>query len=98
VKLIQNLSEMIDEEIADAYKYAKCYLEHKDFEPELARTFSMLANEELNHSNMLHTQVVRIIKQYRDQNGEPPAPMMAVYDFLHKRSIDKANEVKVMLA
>ena len=98
MNLIERLSEMIDEEISDARKYALCYQEHKDFEPELARTFSILANEELNHMKMLHDQVVRIIGDYRKANGEPPANMMAIYDYLHKRQIEKVAEVKALLA
>lgn len=97
MKLIQKLADMIDEEIADARRYAKCALEHKDMDPELARTFTMLANEELNHSNMLHTQVVRIIKKYREENGEPPAHMLTIYEYLHDKSIEKAAEVRLLL-
>ena len=97
MKIIQRLSDMIDEEISDARHYARCALEQKDLDPELARTFTMLANEELNHSNMLHTQVVRIIKKYREENGEPPAHMMTIYEYLHNKSIEKAAEVKLLL-
>ena len=98
MKIIQNLSDMIDEEIVDARKYARCALEQRDLDPELARTFSTLADEELNHSNMLHNQVVRIIKKYREENGEPPAHMMTIYEYLHNRSIAKAAEVRLLLA
>jgi len=97
MKIIEKLSEMIDEEIHDAMKYAKCALEHDD-DPELQRTFTMLSNEELNHMNILHAQVVRIIKKYRETNGEPPADMMAVYNYLHKKQIDKVAEVKSLLS
>ena len=97
MKIIERLSEMIDEEIADAHKYAVCAAEQKDLDPELSRTFLMLANEEMNHSNMLHTQVVRLIKKYREENGEPPADMMAIYNYLHKKSVEKAAAVKAML-
>ena len=97
MKIIEKLSEMIDEEISDAYKYAKCSLEHDD-DPELSRTFTLLANEELNHMNMLHAQVVRLIKKVREENGEPPASMMAVYDYLHGKQIDKVSEVKAILS
>lgn len=97
MKIIEKLSDMISEEIDDAMKYAKCAHMHED-DPELARTFKMLANEELNHMNMLHTQVTRIIKAYRDEHGEPPAPMMAIYDYLHRKQIDKVAEVKSLLS
>ena len=98
MKIIQKLADMINEEIADAHRYARCYEEYKDFEPELSRMFSTLANEELNHATIIHAQVVRIIKKYRDENGEPPAHMQAIYDYLHQRSIDKSNEVRLMLS
>ena len=98
MKIIQDLSEMIDEEVSDAEKYAKCALMHKEDDPELSRTFSQLANEELGHVDRLHSQITRIIKAYREEQGEPPAPMMAVYNFLHKRAIDKVASVRTLLS
>ena len=97
MKIIEQLSDMISEEIDDAMKYAKCAKMHED-DMELSRTFSLLANEELNHMDILHSQVTRIIKDYRENRGEPPADMMAVYNYLHKRQIDRVADVKSMLA
>ena len=96
MKIIMRLSDMIDEEIDDALKYAKCAMEHDD-DPELARTFTLLANEELNHMNLLHNQVARIIKLKRERDGEPPAPMMAVYEYVHQKQIDKVADVRSLL-
>lgn len=98
MKLIQELSEMIEEEIEGAHDYAKEALEHKTDDPSLAQTFYEIAGVELEHVNMLHKQVVRIIEQHRKEHGEPPAPMQAVYDYLHKKQIEKVAEVKHYLA
>lgn len=94
MKLIQRLSEMIDEEIEDAEKYAKCALEYKGKNNGLADVFFQLSLEEMQHMNRLHKAVVDAIQDYRANNGEPPANMMAIYDYLHRKQIDKATEVK----
>lgn len=43
--------------------------------------------------NTLHKDVVRLIGEHRREHGEPPADMMAVYEYLHKRAVEKAGEV-----
>lgn len=96
MKLIQKLSEMVDEEIGDAYKYAKCALEYKDTNPNLSKVFFDLSAAEMQHMTMLHTEVVKLIEKYRQEKGEPPEGMKAVYDYLHQKQIDKATEVKTL--
>jgi len=98
MKIIQKLSDMIEEEISDAMKYARCYQAHREDDPELARTFSQLSLEELTHVERLHAQVVRLIKDYRDTHGEPPSHMQAIYNYLHERNIDKVSKVRLMLS
>lgn len=98
MQVIERLSEMIDEEIGDAMKYAKCALEYRDENPALADMFIRLADEEMKHMMTLHLHVVGIIEDYKKRNGEPPETMKTVYNILHRRHIDKAAEAKATIS
>lgn len=41
-----------------------------------------------------HDAVVALIEGYRKEHGEPPAPMMAIYNYMHERHINKAAAIK----
>ena len=98
MKLIETLSEKISEEIHDAKSYAELALENREAYPELAQTLYDLSVEEMGHMSRLHTALAGVIEKYRKEKGEPPAAMLTVYDYLHKKQIAHASEVKNLQA
>ena len=98
MKYIEMLSERIEDEIADAKKYAMDALEYKERRPELSKRFYNLSTQEMEHMKILHDSVVEIINEYRKTHGDPPADMQARYDWVHKKHIKAASEVKILQA
>lgn len=98
MKDIEMLSERIEDEIADAKKYAMDALEYKERRPELSKRFYNLSTQEMEHMKVLHDSVVEMINEYKKTNGDPPPAMQARYDWEHKRHIKAAAEVKNLQA
>lgn len=96
MKKIEMLVDMIDEELEGAKTYIKKALDLKEKDRELAEMFYRLSGEEMTHVDMLHKQVMEVIMEYKRKNGDPPAVMEAVYDFLHKRHMAAAAEITNM--
>lgn len=96
MKLIKDIVEMISDEIEGAEHYAKSALKHKSDNPVLAKTFYDISTDEMRHVDLLHSEVVKLIEEHRKTKGEPPASMMAVYDYLHEKHIEEAKEVKIL--
>jgi rubrerythrin len=94
MKVIRELSEMIEEELDGAEEYARCALHYKEEFPDVARVLYDISMQEMNHVNMLHGEVVAVIEKHRRERGDPPAAMMAVYEYVHKKHIDKLAEAK----
>ena len=97
MKMIESIVDMIDEEIDGAEHYARCALKHKDDFPSAAAAFHHIATEELRHIDILHVEVKKIIAEHRSAHGEPPAAMLAVWDYVHKKMIERVEKVKGLL-
>lgn len=94
MKIIKTLEELIEDEIHDVKKYAQLAAEVKKDHPGLAQVFYNISTQEDAHQAALHAEVVKLIENYRKTNGEPPAAMLAVYDYIHKKHIEKMEEAR----
>jgi hypothetical protein len=94
MKLIRELAEQIEDEICDVKHYAKMAIEVKAEHPALAQVLYSISTQEDSHQAALHNEVVKLIEEHRRTHGEPPAAMMAVYEYVHKRHIEKMAEAR----
>ena len=94
MKLIKELEELIEDEISDVKKYAQMAAELKAEHPGLAQVLYTISTQEEAHQAAIHTEAVKLIEEHRRSHGEPPAAMMAVYDYIHKRHIEKMAEAR----
>lgn len=95
MKIIKCLSELIEEELADADKYIDLAMRWKSEEPDTADLFYELSTEEMGHMEKLHEEVSELIEDYRKEHGEPPKEMMVLYEYLHEKHIGTATQIKI---
>lgn len=97
MKIIKMLVEQIEDEACGAEEYAKLAMQYKEEDKLLADNYAKMAEVELQHVDLLHAQVVRIIKAWQAKGNETPPAMAAVYDYVHKNQIDKVARIKFLL-
>ena len=97
MKIIAKIVDMIQDELDGAEEYAICSAKWKTEYPKLADRLHDLAGIEMQHSRILHDEVTRLIESYRQEHGEPPADMLAIYNYEHEKAIKKAAEIKAMI-
>lgn len=95
MKLIRDLEERIHDEIGDIKWYAKKAAEMKADHPTLAQVLYNISTQEDAHQAAIHNEVVKIIEEHRRTHGDPPAAMMAVYEYMHKKAIDELAEARM---
>ena len=96
MKIIERISERIEDEIKDAKNYTLMAIEIREDFPEMSRILFTIGNQEMEHMRMLHDGVTGIIQKYRAEHGEPPEKMLAVYEYLHEKQIREAADAKLI--
>ena len=97
MKIIAKIVDMIQDELDGAEKYALCAIKWKAEYPKLSARLNELAGVEMQHSRILHDEVTRLIESYRQEHGEPPADMLAIYNYEHEKAIKKAAQIKSLI-
>lgn len=84
---IEKTLDMAEDNIKAAIKYQMDY-------PIVAKAFYNQSTLLMDSIKGQHDAVVALIEGYRKEKGEPPAPMMTMYNYLHGRHIEQAAAIK----
>lgn len=94
MRIIKCLSEDIEKTLDHAEDCIKQAIMYKDEYPAAARAFYNKSVALMDTIKLSHDAVVALITDYRKEKGEPPAPMMAIYNYMHERHINKTAAIR----
>lgn len=94
MKVIKCMCETIEDTLDMAEDYIKKAIMYKNEYPLAAKAYYNQSIVLMDSLKGLHDGVVGLIEGYRKEKGEPPTPMMAIYDYMHERHINKAAAVR----
>lgn len=92
--IIKCLSEDIEKTMDLAEENIKAAIMYKNDYPIAAKSFYVKSVTLMDSIKPQHEAVVGLIEEYKKLKGEPPAPMMAIYNYMHERHINKAAAIK----
>lgn len=92
--VIKCLSENIEQTLDAAEENIKKAFKFKSEFPVAARAFYNQSVILMDSIKGQHDAIVALIEGYKKEKGEAPAPMMAIYDYMHERQINLAAAVK----
>ena len=96
MKIIKCLCEDIESTLDAAEHDIKEALMYKEEYPIVAKSFYAKSVALMDTIKLQHDAVVALIDQVRKEKGEPPASMMAIYDYMHERQINKAAAIRAL--
>lgn len=96
MQVIKCLSENIECTLDAAEENIKKAIKYKDEYPVAAKAFYNQSVTLMDSIKGQHEAVVSLIDDYRKAKGDPPAPMMAIYDYMHERQMTQAAGIKAL--
>lgn len=97
MKIIKELAGQMRSELHDADKYAKLAMQYKDSDNDLADMYYNLGKQELDHANIEHKQVVRLIQDSQSRGIQPPPGMLEMWEWEHEQLIEEQRAATLML-
>ena len=96
MKVIKCLSEDIECTLDIAEEDIKKAIMYKEEYPIAAKAFYTKSMMLMDSIKPQHEAVTTLISEYKKEKGEPPEGMMAVYNYMHERHINKAAAIRAL--
>ena len=97
MKILTNLIDRAEATMEEIEWYAEKAHHLKQEHRALADTYIKIAEMHINIYDMLHTQMVHCVEQYRKEGHVPPSEMVAVWEYEHTKLTKHFNELKYMV-
>lgn len=94
MKVIECISEDIEATMDLAENNIKKAIMFKEDYPLAAKSYYSKSVALMDSIKSQHDAVVALIEAHRKEKGEPPEPMMTIYNYMHGRHINKAAAIK----
>ena len=69
---------------------------YKSEYPQIANMYYEMSMVEMTHVDKLHGAVVNLINEMKMKGVEVDPKMLAIYDYMHEKAIEKATKIKMM--
>lgn len=96
MKIIECISEDIEATLNMAEHNIKKAMKYKEEYPVASRAFYNKSVALMDTIKLQHDAAVALIEGYKKEHGEPPVPMMAIYNYLHERQINQAAGIRTL--
>lgn len=94
MEVIKCLSENIECTLDAAEENIKKAIKYKDEYPIAAKAFYNQSTILMESIKGQHDAIVSLIENHKKEVGEPPAPMMVIYNYMHERQMNQAAAIK----
>lgn len=96
MKVIECISEDIEATLDLAEENIKNAIMYQIDHPIASKAFYIKSVALMDSIKNEHDAVVALIEGYKKEKGEPPAPMMSVYNYIHKRHMTQMAAIKAL--
>lgn len=86
------------EDVENELNVAKHYVNMAIEYPKYVNEYKTMAKQELEHVQINHDIVSKLIAEYKAAKGDPPEHMMIIWEYEHEKFIKCANSIKYQLS